>query len=79
MDKDTTLALQRLINAHVAMFGSKVAIGAVKNVKGLQVSQDGKIEKITGDPKDALLAVVGSYFPVSGNLSYQIINPVVSL
>lgn len=74
MDQQINHDIQRLIKAHIDIFGIDVAVGAIKDVNGLVIKPNGTIQTIAGDPNTILKGVVDRYHSVSGNLSFQIIN-----
>ena len=67
---DDIIAKQTLI------LGPDIVILKAKNVAGLSLSSDGKVESISGDPQTVLQNLVNEYIALSGQIVKNILNPV---
>jgi hypothetical protein len=64
------LAKQALI------LGQEIVMLKAKNVAGLKLNSDGKVEGIDGNPEEVLQKLVDEYIALSGQIVKNILNPV---
>jgi hypothetical protein len=71
---------QKLINEILAkqaiVLGQDIVMLKAKNVAGLNLSADGTVESITGNPEEVLQKLVDEYIALSGQIVKNILNPV---
>jgi len=58
------------------ILGQEIVLLKAKNVEGLNLSADGKVESVTGDPQTVLQNLVDEYIALSGQIVKNILNPV---
>ncbi len=73
---------QNIINEIIAkqtvILGSDIVLLKAKNVAGLHLSADGKVESIDGSPQEVLQNLVNEYVNLSGQIVKNILNPVLA-
>lgn len=71
---------KNLINDIIAkqtlILGPDIVMLKAKNVAGLKLSSDGKVESFDGDPQILLQNLVDEYISLSGQIVKNILNPV---
>lgn len=76
----STEEYQNLINEILAkqavVLGQDIVMLKAKNVAGLTLSDDGKVQNITGDPEVVLQKLVDEYIALSGQIVKNILHPV---
>ena len=72
MDKDKEeqykALLSEIISKQTVILGPTISVLKARNVPGLSISDDGKVESITGDPEDALKQLIDQYVELSGQI-----------
>lgn len=65
-----------IIAKQTVILGPDIVLLKAKNVKGLELSSDGKVESIEGDPQAVLQNLVNEYIALSGQIVKNILTPV---
>lgn len=60
--------LSEVIAKQAIILGPEIAVLRARSVVGLNVSDDGKVMEITGDPADVLQRLIDSYVELSGQI-----------
>jgi len=60
--------ITEVIGKQIVILGPEIAVLKARNVKTLEVSNEGKVLKIEGDPKAALENLVDEYVALSGQI-----------
>ncbi len=78
----TTEDYKNLINDILAkqavILGQDIVILKAKNVVGLTLDDQGKVQDISGNPEEVLQKLVDEYIALSGQIVKNILNPVVA-
>jgi len=78
---DTSTAqkvLSALIQKQMVILGPSVALGRARKVKSLTVADDGNVTGISGDADTSIKQLVDEYVALSGEISRNIFNSLVS-
>ena len=68
-DKEQYVSLiTDVIAKQSVILGPDIAILKARNVEGLEVSNDGKVTNLTGDPRSVLQGLVDEYVNLSGQI-----------
>lgn len=67
-----------IIAKQIIILGPDIILMKARNVKGLNLSSDGKVESIDGDPQVVLQNLVNEYMALSGQIVKNILNPVLA-
>ncbi len=71
---------KNLINDIIAkqtlILGPDIVLLKARNVPGLVISSDGKVESIDGDPHEVLHNLINQYIALSGQIVKNILIPV---
>ncbi|KKR79961.1 MAG: hypothetical protein UU73_C0006G0034 [Candidatus Daviesbacteria bacterium GW2011_GWA1_41_61] len=67
-----------LIKKQMVMLGPNVALGQVRRVEGLKVSDEGVVVELTGDPQAVLSAVARQYMALSGAIAQMTLESVIA-
>lgn len=71
---------QNLINDIIAkqtvILGPDIVLLKARAVKGLNLSAEGKVESIDGDPQEVLQNLINEYIALSGQIVKNILGPV---
>jgi len=57
-----------IIKKQAVILGSEIAVLKARNVKGLEVSDDGQVVNISENPDDILQRLVNEYVSLSGQI-----------
>lgn len=70
--------LTDLIKKQMVMLGPNVALGQARRVEGLDVSEDGTVTKITGNPQEVLTNVAKQYMALSGAIAQMTLDSIIA-
>ncbi|MEO8065793.1 MAG: hypothetical protein ABI643_02980 [Candidatus Doudnabacteria bacterium] len=65
-----------IIAKQTVILGPDIVLLKARNTAGLKVSDDGKVESITGDPQQVLEILINEYIALSGQIVKNILTPV---
>ncbi|HYC79410.1 MAG TPA: hypothetical protein VEC17_00085 [Candidatus Binatia bacterium] len=65
-----------ILEKQAIILGQDIVMLKAKNVTGLSLGSDGKVDKITGNPEEVLQKLVDEYIALSGQIVKNILNPV---
>jgi hypothetical protein len=68
--------IDEIIAKQIVILGPDIVMLKARNVPGLTVSADGKVENIEGDAQQVLQNLVNEYVNLSGQIVKNILNPV---
>lgn len=68
--------LTELIQKQMVMLGPSVALDTARKVSGIQISDDGRITDITGEPQAVMEGVAGAYMNLSGQIAQMTLKTV---
>ncbi len=71
-------ALTGLVQKQMVILGPNVAISRARGVVGIVVGDDGRVIDIVSDPDQAVRSVVDEFVALSGEISKNIINSLLS-
>lgn len=73
---------KNLINDIIAkqtiILGPDIVLMKARSISGLNLSKDGKVQSIDGDPQKILQSLVDEYIALSGQIVKNILNPVLA-
>ena len=73
---------KNLINDIIAkqtlILGPDIVLLKARNIPGLELSADGKVESIKGDHQQVLQSLVNEYIALSGQIVKNILSPVLA-
>lgn len=61
--------LTELIQKQMVVLGPKIALDRARKVPGLQITDDGKVQQISGDARMVLKGVTNEYMNLSGQIA----------
>lgn len=67
-----------LIQKQMVMLGPNVALGQVRKVEGLKVSDEGVVIELSGDPQAVLSLVASQYMALSGAIAKMTLESVIA-
>jgi hypothetical protein len=70
--------INEIIAKQTVILGSDIVLLKAKNVSGLHLSADGKVERIDGQPQEVLQNLINEYVNLSGQIVKNILNPVLA-
>lgn len=76
MTEDYKNLIGEIILKQVDILGADMAVRKAKNVSGLNVSEEGKVISVDGDPHEILQRLVDEYIALSGEIVKNILGPV---
>ena len=65
-----------IIEKQKVILGPDIVLLKAKNVEGLKLDGQGRVESIDGDPQKVLQQLVDEYISLSGQIVKNILNPV---
>jgi hypothetical protein len=68
--------IDEIIAKQTVILGSDIVLMKARNVAGLSLSADGKVDSISGDPQKVLQDLINEYIALSGLIVKNILNPV---
>jgi hypothetical protein len=76
MSENYKNVIDEIIAKQTVVLGPDIVLLKARNVKGLNLTADGKVESIDGDPQQVLQNLVNEYVNLSGQIMKNILNPV---
>ncbi|OGD85777.1 hypothetical protein A2Z23_02710 [Candidatus Curtissbacteria bacterium RBG_16_39_7] len=76
--EDFKKLITEIIQKQVVVLGPQIAILKARNVSGLDVANDGTVNKIEGDPKSKLQELINEYVSLSGLIVRQTMEPLLA-
>ena len=70
--------LTEIIQKQVVILGPDIAILKAKNVKGLEMENDGTVKTINGNPAEVLQALINEYVALSGLIVKKTMEPLLA-
>jgi hypothetical protein len=67
-----------ILKKQAVILGQDIVMLKARNVPGLTVSDDGKVQDITGNPDEVLQKLVDEYVELSGQIVKNILTPVLN-
>ncbi len=68
--------IDEIIAKQTVILGPDIVLLKAKNVKGLTLTAEGKVQSIDGDPQAVLQNLINEYVTLSGQIVKNILNPV---
>lgn len=68
--------INEIIKKQMDLLGPQVAVSKASKVEGLEVSSEGSVTAIKGDPQEVLQKLVQEYISLSGEIVRNILGPV---
>ena len=68
--------LSDLIKKQMIMLGPNVALGTVRKVSGITVSEDGTVTDITGEPQVVMEGVANAFMNLSGQIAQMTLKTI---
>jgi hypothetical protein len=65
-----------IIAKQMVILGPDIVLLKARNVAGLTINDEGKVEAIDGNPEEVLQNLVNEYIALSGQIVKNILNPV---
>jgi hypothetical protein len=65
-----------ILAKQAVILGQDIVILKARNVSGLNLTSDGKVESIDGKPEEVLQRLVDEYVELSGQIVKNILSPV---
>lgn len=65
-----------ILAKQAVILGQDIVILKAKNVVGLNLTSEGKVESIDGNPEEVLQKLVDEYIALSGQIVKNILSPV---
>lgn len=75
-ESDYKNLINDIIAQQTVILGPGIVLLKARNVKGLNLSDDGKVESIDGDPQIILQNLISEYIALSGQIVKNILTPV---
>ena len=75
-ENDYKNLIDDIITKQTLILGPDIVMLKAKNVPGLKLSANGKVDSITGDPQIVLQKLVDDYISLSGQIVKNILSPV---
>lgn len=68
--------INEILAKQAVVLGQDIVILKAKNVAGLNLTNDGKVDSIDGNPEEVLQKLVDEYIALSGQIVKNILSPV---
>ena len=65
-----------ILAKQAVILGQDIVTLKAKNVSGLTLNSEGKVDSISGNPEEVLQKLVDEYIALSGQIVKNILNPV---
>jgi len=75
MQDDFKKLLTEIIQKQIIILGPQIAILKARNVSGLNVADDGTVNRIEGDPSSKLQELIDEYVSLSGLIVKKTMEP----
>ncbi|MGE5297592.1 MAG: hypothetical protein ACM3KM_00315 [Acidobacteriaceae bacterium] len=76
LENDYINLINEILAKQSLILGPDIVRLKAKNVNGLKVSDQCKVESLTGDQQEVLQALIDQYISLSGQIVKNILNPV---
>jgi hypothetical protein len=70
------LILTEIIKKQAVILGPQIAVLKARGVSGIEVTDDGEVTSINGDPRAMLQAVIDQYVELSGQIVKNALGPI---
>lgn len=70
--------LTEIIQKQIVILGPNIALIQARNVEGLEVSDDGVVTSINGDPQKIVKDLIDEYVSLSGLIVKQALEPLLA-
>lgn len=70
--------LTEIIQKQIIILGPQIALMKARNVEGLEVSDDGTVSEIRGDPNAAIQKLIDQYVSLSGMIVKKTMEPLLA-
>lgn len=77
-EADNKKLFTELIKKQIVILGPDITIAKVRNVKGIEVNQDGEVTRLEGDPQMLLQEVIGQFVELSGLIVKKTMESILS-
>jgi len=74
-DKEAKSIISDVVKKQMVILGPDIAILKARNVTGLLLSDDGKVEEITGNASEVLKELINEYISLSGLIVRKTMEP----
>jgi len=68
--------MSEIIAKQAIILGPEIAVLKARNVNGLSIDDSGKVNSVSGDPSDALQALINEYIALSGEIVKNVMRPI---
>ena len=75
-NEDYKKLITEIIRKQIDILGPEMAIRKARNVSGLEVSDSGEVNALSGDPQTTAQSLVDEYIALSGEIVKNILGPV---
>jgi len=65
----------KIIKKQISIVGSQISLAKARQIKSLEINDDGSVLNISGRPKEALQNLVNVYLSLSGDVVKRTIKP----
>lgn len=76
--EDYQKLLTDVIKKQIIILGPAITLTKARNVKGLDIDNDGTVTKITGDPHDITQQLIDQFMELSGLIVKKTMEPLLS-
>lgn len=73
-EEDYRALMTELIKKQMVMLGPNLVLSKARGVSGLTVSDDGVVQKLSGDSGQALQELVNAFMTLSGQIAQMTLN-----
>ena|SRR3989338_4389370 len=77
MNEDIKNTIAEVVKKQIVILGPDIAILKAREVPGLEVSDSGSVESISGDPLEVLQNLVDKYVSLSGMIVRKAMEPLI--
>jgi len=70
--------MSEIIQKQIVILGPDISVLKARNVKELQVEDDGTVSAVNGDPQAVLQALIDEYVALSGQIVKNILGSIMS-
>jgi hypothetical protein len=75
---DYKLLLTQVIQKQMVILGPTIALSKARNVKGLEVSDDGTVTQTQGQPQELIQGLIDQFVQLSGLIVKKTMEPLLS-
>lgn len=76
--EDYKKLIDDIIDKQTIILGPDIVLLKARNVRGLVLTEEGKVEDINGDPQAILQNLIDEYIALSGQIVKNILSPVLA-